>query len=150
MIQPVLCSVNETRKGLFYQKNRPMEKLLPTHDALLQHARRTVYQAGIWTPSTQSEQAVPSPQEFSWTKEADSWIPVWETIPEVSWARRKLIRCSCKADCSKCKCVNSNLDCSPLCKCKCNSKNGIQEWAHVEMEIDYLRTKLYTSNLVKN
>ena len=93
-----LFSMNETRKELFYQKNRPMEKLPPTQDALLQRARRVVYQAGIWTTSTQSEQAVPSPQEFSWTKEADSWIPVRETIPEVSRACRELIRRSCKAD----------------------------------------------------
>ena len=50
-----LSSVNETRKELFCQKNRAMENLPPTQDALLQHVRRKVYQAGIWTTSTQLE-----------------------------------------------------------------------------------------------
>ncbi|CAB3981604.1 Hypothetical predicted protein, partial [Paramuricea clavata] len=114
-----LSSVNETRKELFCQKSPPMEKLPPTQDALLQHIRRTVYQAGIWTTSTQAEPVVPSPQDFAWTKVADSWVPVWMTMPEVSKACRELIKCVCKGDCSKCKCVKANLDCSPLCKCKC-------------------------------
>ena len=39
-------SINETRKLLFCHENRSMEKLPPTHDALLQHVRRAVYQAG--------------------------------------------------------------------------------------------------------
>ena len=55
----------EATKELFCQKNKPMEKRPPTQDALLEHARRTVYQAGIWTTSAQSKQAVPSPQEFT-------------------------------------------------------------------------------------
>ena len=40
-------SVNETRRNLFYQKNRAMDKLPPTNNALLQHTRRAVFQAGI-------------------------------------------------------------------------------------------------------
>ena len=60
-------------------------------DALLQHVRRAVYQAGIWTMSTQAQQVVPSPQEFAWTKELKSWVPVWITIPEVSRACSQLI-----------------------------------------------------------
>jgi hypothetical protein len=47
-----LSTVNETRRELFCQNNRAMEKLPPTKDALLQHIRRAVYQAGIWTTST--------------------------------------------------------------------------------------------------
>lgn len=101
-----LSSVNETRKELFCQKNPPLEKLPPTQDALLQHIRRTVYQAGIWTTSTQAEPVVPSPQDFAWTKVADSWVadswvPVLVTMPEVSKACRELIKCSCKGECSK-------------------------------------------------
>ena len=114
-----LSSVNETRRELFCQKNRAMDKLPPTNDALLQHVRRAVYQAGIWTTSTQTQLAVPSPHDFGWTKVSQSWVPVWLTIPEVCTACRELIKCSCKGDCSDCKCAKANLDCSPLCKCKC-------------------------------
>ena len=38
-----LSTVNETRRKLFCQKNRAMDKLSPTRDALLQHIRRVVY-----------------------------------------------------------------------------------------------------------
>ena len=46
-----LSSVNETRWELFCHNNRAMDKLPPTKDALLQHAQRAGYQAGIWTTS---------------------------------------------------------------------------------------------------
>ena len=114
-----LSTVNDTRRELFCQKNRAMDKLPPTKDALLQHIRRSVYQAGIWTTSTQTQQVVPSAQDFAWNKVSESWVPIWMTIPEVSASCRELFRCSCKGDCSKCKCGKANLDCSPLCKCNC-------------------------------
>ena len=91
-----LSSVNETRKELFCQKNRAKKKLPPTQDALLQHVRRTLSQAGIWTTSTQSEPVVPSPQDFAWTKVAHSWVPVWAPMPDVSRVCRELIKCACK------------------------------------------------------
>ena len=79
-----LSSVNETRRELFCHKNRAMDKLTPTKDALLQHTRPAVYQAGVWTMSTQTHLVVPSPQDFVWTKVSESWVPVWMIIPEVS------------------------------------------------------------------
>ena len=115
-----LRSINDTRRELFCHKNRAMDKFPPTNDPLLQHVRRAVYQAGIWTTSTQTQLVIPSPHDFSWTKISDSWVSVWVTIPEASRACRELIKCSCKGDCSICQCAKANLDCSPLCKCKCN------------------------------
>ncbi|KAG0710839.1 hypothetical protein GWK47_021999 [Chionoecetes opilio] len=55
-----LDSVNEARRELFSQKNRPMEKIPPTQEALLQHTLRAVYQAGIWATSDQCEQKPPT------------------------------------------------------------------------------------------
>ena len=65
-----LTSINETREELFCKKNRSVERIPPTQNALLQHVRRAVYQAGIWTTSTQEQQSVPSPHEFGWIKES--------------------------------------------------------------------------------
>ena len=75
-----------------------MERIPPTQNALLQHTKQAVYQAGIWTSSTQMQQIIPSPQDFAWTKvsSTQSWQPVWMTIPEVSKACSELIKCSCK------------------------------------------------------
>ena len=113
-------SVNETRRNLFCHKNRAMDKLPPTSNALLQHTRRAGFQAGIWTTNTQTQQVVPSAQDFGWSKVADSWVPVWIRIPEISRSCRELLKCTCKGDCSNCTCGKADLDCSPLCKCSCS------------------------------
>ena len=39
----------------------------------------------------------------------------------VSKACSELIKCSCKGDCTSCKCGSVNLAYSPLCNCKCNN-----------------------------
>lgn len=90
-------------------------------DALLQHVKRSIYQAGIWTTSEQSQQALPSPDQFSWKREGSKWIPKWITIPEVSKACSELVRCTCKKACTRCKCVKASLECTPLCKCQCQT-----------------------------
>ena len=41
-----LNSVNEAREELFCRKSRSMDRIPPTQDALLQHSKRAVYQAG--------------------------------------------------------------------------------------------------------
>ena len=117
-----LSSVNETRKELFCHKNRSMDRIPPTQNALLQHTQRAIYQAGIWTTCTQMQQVIPVPEEFAWTKTSStSWQPVWMIISEVSKACSELIKCSCKGDCTNCKCGRTNLACSPLCNCKCSN-----------------------------
>jgi len=42
--------VNEARQELFCQKEKSMDRLPLTQDALLQHARRAAYQAGVGAP----------------------------------------------------------------------------------------------------
>jgi hypothetical protein len=71
-----LNSVNEARRELFCKRNRAMEKLPTTQGTLLQHVRRTVYQAGIWTNSTNTNQELPSLQNFGWTYASGSQEPV--------------------------------------------------------------------------
>ena len=114
-----LSLVNDEREELFCKRSRSVERLPPTKDALLQHTRRSVYQAGIWTTSTQTLQVLPSPEDFAWNNSSGTWLPVWITIPEVSKACRELVKCCCKGDCLNCTCAKSNLACSPLCSCKC-------------------------------
>lgn len=114
---PVLWApLTRREKELFCHENRGMEKLSPTQDALLQHIKRAVHQAGVRASSTQTQQVVPSPQDYAWTRDSGSWVPVWLTIGEVSEACKELIIWFCKGDCSTCSCDNTNLGCSPLCK----------------------------------
>ena len=88
-------------------KNHTMEKLPPTQDALMQHILQVIYQSGIWATGEQEQQVIPSPKAFGWKRMAQSWVPVWITIPEVSTACRELIRCSRTGNCCTCNCLLS-------------------------------------------
>ena len=68
-----LLVVNEARRELFCKKNKSLENLLPTQDALLQHARRAVFQANI---SLQNIQDIPTPEDWGWRKQENSWKPI--------------------------------------------------------------------------
>ena len=116
--------VNEAREDLFCRKSRSPDNIPPTQNALLQHTKRAIYQAGIWTTSSTCQAELPSPSHFAWSKTppANTWEPVWMTVPEISKACSQLLKCTCKRICTKCKCVKAGLSCSPLCNCKCNNE----------------------------
>jgi len=118
-----LTNVNSARMELFSQKSQAVDKIPPTQNALLQHTKRAVYQAGIWVTSMLAQQKLPSPAGYAWKKVAESWEPVWTTIPEASRACREFIKCGCKRDCTVCKCSKANLPCTSLCRCKCSTRS---------------------------
>lgn len=82
-----------------------------------------VYQACIWVRSTEVQQMIPSPNDYGWGQvdNVHVWSLLWLTVPELFKACQDLIKCTCKGDCSNCKCGKANLKCSPLCNCNCNS-----------------------------
>ena len=45
-----------------------MDRIPLIQNAVLQHTQWAIYQAGIWTTSTQMQQVIPLPEEFAWTK----------------------------------------------------------------------------------
>ena len=118
-----LQHVDEARKELFCQKEKTMERLPPTQDALLQHLKRVAYQAGIWCTSEQSEQHAPTPEGWGWTLDEDSqWAPVWNTLPVVSKACSELVKCGCKSQSgcgARCACRKAHWKCTELCSCHC-------------------------------
>ena len=116
-----LSSVNEAREESSAIKSLCGQKP-PT-----QHTRRVLYQTGIWTPCTQAQPTIPSPEEFGWTMESGHWMPVWITLPEVSKACSELIKCSCKGNCMRSRCVKAHLNCSPLCTCNCNVNTNFMD-----------------------
>ena len=115
--------VNEARKELFCQKNRTMEAIPPTQDALLQHCRRVAYQAGIWNTSNKAQQDLPSPEGYGWKlSEECKWAPVWITLPVASKACTELVKCGCKSSrgCGgRCACKKAQWKCTELCSCNC-------------------------------
>ncbi|KAG0719273.1 hypothetical protein GWK47_000756 [Chionoecetes opilio] len=46
----------------------------PTQQALLQHTKRAVYQAGIWTTCHQAQQQTPTAEGCGWTLDAENKV----------------------------------------------------------------------------
>lgn len=88
--------VNEARKQLFTQKSRTLENIPPTQAALVQHIKRTCYQANCWNQALVRDPQMPEPSDWGWTKETTGWQPIWTTLPVASQACTELIHCSCK------------------------------------------------------
>ena len=118
--------VNAVRQTLF-TRGLQIAKIPPTKNALVQHVRRAVYQAGhVWSQALTAECALPNPADWGWSSDKDGWTPVWTTIPDADKCCLELLRCGCKTGCitRRCKCVCANLKCTALCSCvgECNSK----------------------------
>lgn len=118
-------SVNSARRELFCKRNRAIENLPPTQDALINHTKRALYQSGIWTSSLKSVVHAPSPADWGWTMETGGkrWVPLWRTLPVASKACKELVKCNCKSanGCTgRCSCINAGWrQCTELCGCNC-------------------------------
>ena len=76
---------------LFTKRNRSLEGLPPTHDALIQHIKRAVYQGCfVWG---QLNPTLPSPIEWGWKIEDNILQPLWTTLPEAAKVCYELIHC---------------------------------------------------------
>jgi hypothetical protein len=114
-----LSKVNEARKRLFAFGNRQLENIPPTSAALLQHTKRAAFQAGhLWGQSLHANAKTPSPADWGWVRDGDTWSPQWSLLADASKACRELVKCACKSNCTgRCKCYKSNLPCTQLCSC---------------------------------
>jgi len=117
-------TVNEARKYMFSYQSKQIERIPPTHGALVQHLLRAAFQGGhVWGQMLLKDPPLPPPSEWGWIKDDGTWYPKWTTLPEASKACRELIKCNCKASCrGRCKCFKANLPCTQLCYCsgKCD------------------------------
>lgn len=107
--------VNDARKHLFTQKGRAIDNLPPSQDALIQHTKRAVYQAGYcWAQMMVATPVLPSPGDWGWKKKVEGgWEISSTTLPEASQACRELIRCGCKKGCTRqCQCRKAALQCT--------------------------------------
>ena len=129
-----LTSVDELRAQLFCTKSA--EKLPPTQDAVIQHAKRAHYQALIWHHALEAKPSLPTPKEYGW-KEDDNGnlVPFLMTKLPIPATCIALISCGCKTLCvsSNCSCRKNNLCCTRACIC-CSENNvclnPLNAWAH--------------------
>ena len=95
-------TVNQARKEMFTRKGRKFNAIPPTRDAVVQHVKRTAFQAGhIWGQSRVPSPSIPSPQEWGWISDTDEWKPLtlWATLPEIAKACQELVKRGCRKGC---------------------------------------------------
>ena len=96
--------INVVRMEVFCQKTKDVERIPPTADAVLQHLKRSSYQASIWNAAHISEMSVPNPELHGWMVEDGKLVPIWVTTPMAKDVFNTEIKCSCTKVCSACKC----------------------------------------------
>ena len=113
--------VDEARLDLFTQKQRSYDAIPPTSAALIQHVKRSAYQAGcIWGQATVCKMQTESPANWGWQKDGEVWQVFWTTLPPIAQSCQQLTKCGCKTECrGRCKCYRFSLKCTQLCACKC-------------------------------
>ena len=113
-------SVNTARKDLFTRKGSDIDNI--PANALLQHAKRAVFQSGhCWGNCLKVSPQRRPPSEWGWVGDlTQTWEPLWSTIPHASQSCLELLRCGCKSEkgcAGRCKCVRAELPCTALCHC---------------------------------
>lgn len=110
--------IDVCRMQLFAQKNRTVENLPPTMNALALHIKRCIFQAGfVWGNLCQPVVELPCPSKWGWTLQNNKWTPLWTTTKNEKISSDILLKCKCKTCGPKCKCFLKNLKCTRLCLC---------------------------------
>jgi len=114
-----IMEVNDAGKQLFAHKSMALDNIPPTQAALQQHIKRASLQANCWNQTLVLNPELPSPSDWSWTKEASGWQPLWTTLPEASKSCHELIHCNCKEGMYRPLQVHQGctLKCTALCAC---------------------------------
>ena len=113
------ATVDEARYIMFCQKAQSNIILPPTSDSLLQHIKRSNYQAYVWRKALVARQGMPSPDGHGWRVESDILCPHLMTKPPAPASILELTNCQCwKSSCTKnCSCSKNGLACTEACKC---------------------------------
>ena len=114
------CDRVDLARKKIYSRKHTIESIPPTQDALIQHIRRAIYQAGyIWNQTLIPQPVLPSPDSWGWLPDGVGWKPLWMTLPDTFSSCEELKKCGCKTGCTtkRCTCFRDGLDCTVLCAC---------------------------------
>ena len=131
-------SVNALRYHLFCTATtKSYADLPPTHDALVQHVRRSNFQAYLWKRCLHNGE-VPSPKGHGWDIKDNDISIVWTTLPAAPLALLELLRCGCLSGCSgaRCRCFKNNVSCTDACQCKGCTNNTATTGAVTDADIE--------------
>ena len=117
--QSLGASLNEMRTKMFRQKTATStsyvhaRSLPPTESAAHQHSLRVYLQIQTWIRGNETL----DPKDWGWDLTDNYYSPIYTDQPPAPADLLKVIRCSCKGDCSsfRCSCRKNGLECSPAC-----------------------------------
>lgn len=100
-----------------------LRKLPISRLGLVEHAKRSCYQAGyLWQESIENVY-LPDPVLWGWTRHENRLVPRWQegdTLP-ISGV---ILTCSCRTNgCKNCNCVKKGTVCLPFCFCRRSCSN---------------------------
>ncbi len=111
--------VNALRWFLYSNRQAEGESLPPTSGSLTPHILRAHYIAMIWMQACESQPSLPSPTDYGWKSEENTFLPVMCLNPPAPEAMTKLLKCGCKSGCkgNSCSCRSNKLPCTEVCSC---------------------------------
>ena len=105
-------TMNQLRTANYYNKLEGKSAVKPqilgtTSDATAQHSLRVYLQVQTWRERNKD------PLDWGWIVDAGKLMPVKMILPPAPQELLKIIRCSCKVDCTNhCICVSYDLKCT--------------------------------------
>ena len=124
-------TVGEALKSDYEQNRQDACNIPPTQEALIQHAKLALYQAGyIWRQARQRHQDVPHASAWGWTQDVNTklWVPFWTVLDDASKACALLHHCECGKACrGNCTCARAGIKCTILRNCEggCINNDGV-------------------------
>ena len=97
--------VNKARVVLLQSGVRLPDRLPPTREALYQHVRRSLLQAGfIWSQALIRQPTLPPFTDWGWKRNSDGLlVPLWTILEDAGISCESLISCTCRTSCRSCK-----------------------------------------------
>lgn len=114
-------NLNELRKQLFERKLVTAtafvhpEQLPPTSNSAAFHSYRVYFQVHAWNDDRNLEL---DPQEWGWKDRNGTLYPVMTDLPPAPPQLLKIVKCSCRSNCTsaRCTCVRNGMSCTLACK----------------------------------
>ena len=107
--------------------NSDLRSIAPSRLGLLEHIKRTCFQAGWLWAGCRANVMLPKPGNWGWHKdERGSYIHTWQiTHQPLMKIDDVTFTCTCqKSRCKNCKCTRTQVKCLPFCKCQMDCDNN--------------------------
>ena len=100
-----------------------LRKLPMSRPALLQHTKRSSYQAGFLWMECVDNATIPDPTLWGWKRHEGKLVSMWQDLEPMN-INSVIATCICKVKvCQNCKCSKMEIPCLPSCGCRRSCEN---------------------------